>query len=299
MTAAISLGACTTLPKPEPVPLQLQAFQTHEFEIDQTTAIRSVMSVFQDLGYIIQSADKDVGFITATSPMRDTTGFLSILLALGGTASSSSSQTRATAVIEEVKPNLTTVRLNFVVNSRDLTNGARSEHDKPIEDPEPYRVAFDKIEDAIFVRTAARATPAAAGPTPANPNASAGPAVAGATPANAPAGTSQGARATVAASPANSAAPANSPSPVGASTSVAGATPANAATPVAAEIPGATPAPAADAPTNAATSQAAKPPPPPTINPADAVPRPPTDRRQQQHMQPSLPRPVRVIQTQP
>jgi hypothetical protein len=166
-TLTMSLGACTTLPgKPEPLPLQLQAFQTHEFEVDQTTAIRSVMSVFQDLGYIIQSADKDVGFITATSPTRDTTGFLNFLIALGGTATSSSSQTRATAVIEEVKPNLTTVRLNFVVNSRHLARGAASDQDKVIEDPEPYRVAFDRIEDAIFVRTAARSAPGAAGAAP-------------------------------------------------------------------------------------------------------------------------------------
>jgi hypothetical protein len=255
----MSLGACTTLPgRPEPLPLQLQAFQTHEFEVDQTTAIRSVMSVFQDLGYIIQSADKDVGFITATSPRRDTTNFLNFLIALGGTASSSSAQTKATAVIEEVKPNLTTVRLNFVVNSRFVTNGSPSGNDKPIEDPEPYRVAFDKIEDAIFVRVAARSSPAAAGPTPADPNAPAAPAVAGATPANSP-------------------------------------SPGNAPTPVMATAPGAATTPAAGT-TPAATTPPGKSTSAPTINPADAVPRPPADPKQQ-HMLPSVPRPVRVIQT--
>ncbi len=167
LTAAACLGACTTVPrKPEPLPLQLQALQTREFEVDHTTAMRSVMSVFQDLGYIIQSADKDVGFITASSPAKGSATFVDLLLTLGGSSPSRTTlQTRATAVLEELRPNLTTVRLNFVVNRRNSSDGSDSEFDKPIEDPEPYRVAFSKIEDAIFVRSAGASsgsTPAAA-----------------------------------------------------------------------------------------------------------------------------------------
>ncbi len=159
LAAVTWLAACTAVPrKPEPLPLQLQALQTREFEVDHTTAMRSDMSVFQDLGYIIQGADKDVGFITASSPARGTTAtFIDLLLALGssGTAARTTSQTRATAVIEEVRPNFTTVRLNFVINMRSSSSdGGDSENDRPIEDPEPYRVAFSKIEDAIFVRSA-------------------------------------------------------------------------------------------------------------------------------------------------
>jgi hypothetical protein len=156
LAAVAAVSACTTVPrKPEPLPLQLQALQTREFEVDHTTAMRSVMSVFQDLGYIIQSADKDVGFITASSPAKGSATFVDLLLTLGGTSPSRTTlQTRATAVLEELRPNLTTVRLNFVVNTRNSSDGSDSEMDRPIEDPEPYRVAFNKIEDAIFVRSA-------------------------------------------------------------------------------------------------------------------------------------------------
>jgi hypothetical protein len=171
LAAVAAVSACTTVPrKPEPLPLQLQALQTREFEVNHTTAMRSVLSVFQDLGYIIQSADKDVGFITASSPAKGRATFVDLLLTLGGSSPARTTlQTRATAVIEELRPNLTTVRLNFVVNRRNSSDGSASEFDNPIEDPEPYRVAFSKIEDAIFVRSAggsSGATPAAAAQPP-------------------------------------------------------------------------------------------------------------------------------------
>ena len=166
ITVVAGLAACeTTGRKPDPLPLQVQSYQTREFEVDQMVAMRSVMSVFQDLGYTIQSADKDVGFITAMSPARKSTTFLDVLVALAGDGSETTSQTRATAVVEEVRPSFTTVRLNFVVSSRQSSNGTVSEEDKPIEDPQPYQVAFDKIEDAIFIRSSTRPQPAVAGPT--------------------------------------------------------------------------------------------------------------------------------------
>jgi len=33
------------------------------------------MTVFQDMGYVISSADRDTGLITAAGPSRDTGGF--------------------------------------------------------------------------------------------------------------------------------------------------------------------------------------------------------------------------------
>jgi hypothetical protein len=170
---AASLSACTvyTLKDEQPLPLQVQAYQTREFEIDKTLAMSSVISVFQDLGYIIQSADKDVGFVTATSPTREQRGFLGMKLILNGSLLNATSQTRATAVLEEIRPGFTTVRLNFVVNSRSGSDkGFVSETDAPVTEPEPYSVAFNKIEEAIFVRAQARGStppPAGAGQTPA------------------------------------------------------------------------------------------------------------------------------------
>jgi hypothetical protein len=56
----LCMAGCTIAP-PAPTPLQIQAFQSHEFETQKRVAFGSVLSVFQDLGYIVQSADIETG----------------------------------------------------------------------------------------------------------------------------------------------------------------------------------------------------------------------------------------------
>jgi hypothetical protein len=145
---AISLTGCATAPQQSQTSLQIQSFQTKEFEASKTATFGSVVSVFQDLGYIVQGADKDTGFITATSPASNKTGFWE---AMGGVTASG--QTKATAFVEEIRPKFVTVRLNFV-STKHVSGayGQNSDRDTPVLDPKPYQVAFDKIETAIFVR---------------------------------------------------------------------------------------------------------------------------------------------------
>jgi hypothetical protein len=132
--------------------LQVQAFQTHEFEAPKKTVFASVVSVFQDLGYIVESADVETGFVTSASASVNKTGFWQ---AMGGVASSG--RTRATAFVEEIRPNFVTVRLNFVdTQNASTAYGQQSSNDKPVMEPEPYQVAFDKIEEAVFIRLGAR-----------------------------------------------------------------------------------------------------------------------------------------------
>lgn len=156
ISSLVLCSACVTPPKGPQSSLEIQAFQQKEFEAAKGVAFGSVVSVFQDLGYIVQSADKDTGFITANSPMTNKTGFWD---AMGGVAQGGN--TRATAFIEEIRPGFTTVRLNFVNSQKASTAyGQSHEADKPIMDPKPYQVAFNKIEDAIFIRsgTSAKST---------------------------------------------------------------------------------------------------------------------------------------------
>lgn len=58
---------CAVQQKSTKTSLELQAIQAKEFETTKKIAFASVLSVFQDLGYIIGSADFDTGFITAKS----------------------------------------------------------------------------------------------------------------------------------------------------------------------------------------------------------------------------------------
>jgi hypothetical protein len=146
-----AIAGCATT-SAAPTSLELQSFQAREFETTKTVAFGSVLSVFQDLGYIVASADKDTGFITAASPAGNKTGFLE---ALSGV--SSSGQTKATAFVEEIRPGFTNIRLNFVDTKRSSSiYGQSADQDKPILDPKVYQSAFGKIEDAIFVRSGTR-----------------------------------------------------------------------------------------------------------------------------------------------
>lgn len=142
LLAALILGCATTAP--QKTSLELQAFQSREFETSKKIAFASVLSVFQDLGYIVNSADLETGFITSQSPTK-----------LGGLFVNVMENTKATAFIEEISSGKTRVRLNFV-NYRETSTeyGAKSVKDMPIEDPQIYQNAFSKIQEAIFIRSA-------------------------------------------------------------------------------------------------------------------------------------------------
>jgi hypothetical protein len=127
----LSLSGCASTGT-DMTSLQVQAFQTHEFEAPKKAVFGSVVSVFQDLGYIVESADVETGFITSASASVNKTGFWQ---AMGGAASSG--KTRATAFVEEIRPNFVTVRLNFV-DTQNVSSayGPQSSQDK--QDPRRF-----------------------------------------------------------------------------------------------------------------------------------------------------------------
>ena len=140
------ISACAA-PGVQKTPLEIQSMQTRDFEVDRNTAFRAVLSVFQDVGYIVESADNETGFITGSSPTDSKTNIWF------GTKDSKT--TRATAFVEELRPNLSRVRLTFVnAYSSSSSYGQYSEKDTVILEPEAYASAFERIENAIFVRTA-------------------------------------------------------------------------------------------------------------------------------------------------
>ena len=149
ISSCILLGGCPSAAKSLKTSLEIQAIQSQQFETSQGIAFASVLSVFQDLGYIVKSADKDTGFITAQSATQDSTSLWS---ALGGFAKNS--KTNATAFVEQLKEGTTKVRLNFVVsNASSSVYGQNKASDTVVEDPKVYQSAFSKIGDAIFIRS--------------------------------------------------------------------------------------------------------------------------------------------------
>lgn len=67
------LSGCTIPPPPKPKlnPLQIQTLQTQAFTAAKRTTFNAVMTVLQNNGYLIQSANFKTGYITAKSPTSD------------------------------------------------------------------------------------------------------------------------------------------------------------------------------------------------------------------------------------
>ena len=161
LVGSLLLTACVQPVKPQKTSLEIQAIQAKTFDADKKTTFNSVMSVLQDLGYIIISASLDTGFITAESPNKQANPMLSSVYMLLNGGMRVEGKTAVTVSIEEISPKKTRVRLNLVekkvVNG---TNGQRASDDTPIEDPQVYVNAFDKIGEAIFIRQSQNSSPA-------------------------------------------------------------------------------------------------------------------------------------------
>ena len=140
-------GCETTKPKVNLTPLEIQSIQSRTYEHSKDIVFPSVMSVFQDLGYSINSADVATGLITAESAAESNKA-LKFWLNI-----SKVSQTKANAFIEEIG-NKTKVRINFVItNKKSFGYGQTDREDEQILTPQPYQNAFEKIESAIFLRS--------------------------------------------------------------------------------------------------------------------------------------------------
>lgn len=139
--------------KPQLTPLELQAIQSKEFETTKDNLFGAVMTVVQDLGYQVQSADLNTGFITAISATEQKTNFF---MALGG--ASATANTKMTAFVQNMPNGFSRVRLNFLVSkTTSSAYGQTNQNDRPILEPDVYRNAWDKIDEALFVAGALEA----------------------------------------------------------------------------------------------------------------------------------------------
>jgi len=144
LMTAMMVG-CASSPSTQMTPLEIQALQTREYETSKHIAFASTLTVFQDLGYIIESADEDTGFITAASPTDTKLNWW--------TFAKDSQTTRVTSFVEEMRPNYTRVRVTFV-NSKSSSSsyGQYSEKDTVIFEAGAYEAVFNRVGNEIFVR---------------------------------------------------------------------------------------------------------------------------------------------------
>ena len=133
------LTACATTP--QMTPMEIQEMQTRDFEGGKKIVFNAVVSVFQDLGYVVNQADLETGIITAEGTTQTDFG-----MALFGV--NKNEQAVASAFVEELGQE-TRVRLNFVIRTR---TGIAGRDDRAVLDHEVYQSAFERIEQAVFIR---------------------------------------------------------------------------------------------------------------------------------------------------
>jgi len=153
MTPAIGFA------KKAPVPsgLELQQIQTRDIDGSKSVVFGAVMSVLQDSGYRIQAADKDTGLITGIASTKANLTWMPFV----GFGSSKKSPI-VSAYIEDKTASITRVRLSFVMAKvrSSLGYGTGQQDEEPIYDAQVYQDAFEKINQAVFIRVNAETGPA-------------------------------------------------------------------------------------------------------------------------------------------
>ena len=178
--SVVTLLACFGGTKqPQLTSLEKQALQTRTYEHSKEIVFNSTISVLQDLGYVIKSANKDTGIIFATSPLVQTSsGAQEFFL-----GTNEEQLSRCNAFVEAL-PHSTRLRLTFLLTTRteegpgafdddgpSWAAGRKTSKEQPVYDAKTYQDAFNLIEEAIFLRTPSPAPKRP--PTPAAPKPSA------------------------------------------------------------------------------------------------------------------------------
>jgi hypothetical protein len=100
--------------------VELRSFQTRAFDTtDKHKMMRTIIAVLQDLGFIIDKTDEDLGMVTGTK--------------LSGY------QIRMTVIVQPRGDKQLAVRASAIYNN------------SPIEDPLPYQDFFTALEKGIFL----------------------------------------------------------------------------------------------------------------------------------------------------
>ena len=148
--ALLVSAGCNTAPTSPQTSLDLQAIQAKDFTTTKQGAFDATLSVLQDAGYVIVSADFTSGFITGKAPTQSKMDMWWGAMNNGG---------KVTATVSARGENTCRIRLNFVsyAQRKSAWNPAQDViNETPITDPELYRRVFTRIEEALFIAKATK-----------------------------------------------------------------------------------------------------------------------------------------------
>jgi hypothetical protein len=163
--ALLPLGACASAGGGTVVPassLQQRQLESRTYPTSDTKALmRAVLGALQDKGFIVRSADAELGLITATreaaQPASDAQKVgraLAIVMTYGVAAllpgpKDTSSLLEATANVAAFGQE-TRVRINFQLKR--LENGSRVKDVRTVLDPGVYQEFFSELDKGLFLQ---------------------------------------------------------------------------------------------------------------------------------------------------
>ena len=158
----IALGGCATvatIPFPSGIfdqgpartPVELQAIQTREFEADKRQVMSALIAVFQDEGYRINQTDFDIGVVSATTPEEKQFTEPTTILGLFESTIPFTSQRTINAVVSEISPSRSTLRITMIVEAKTLSP-AVAPYSGTDTNPERYQSIFAKIQQGLFLK---------------------------------------------------------------------------------------------------------------------------------------------------
>ena len=150
--AMIAIVACVPTPQNTQTQLQVRQFQTRSYSTgDMAMVMRAVLNVLQDDGYIITTANSDLGVLAATREIDiESTGEAILASAFMG-AQARWKKNMTMEVTANVSPygNECRVRANFQTKTHD-NRGAVMEV-KQIGDEQFYTEFFSRVDKGIFI----------------------------------------------------------------------------------------------------------------------------------------------------
>ncbi|HSB44825.1 MAG TPA: hypothetical protein VLD60_07430 [Nitrospira sp.] len=129
LAASLQLYGCAPEPSqdlfaPTEAQMKLRSFQTRTFDVsDRQVALRAVIAVLQDLGFIIERANEPLGLVTAARFSEP--NYLEIV--------------GVTVTVRPQGEGRMMIRANAIHNN------------KPIEDPKVYQNFFASLERSLFI----------------------------------------------------------------------------------------------------------------------------------------------------
>ena len=175
----LGVSSCATFgggtPPPPPLtPVEIEQLQSRTFASSADSVFKATLGALQGLGYIIDNANMQAGFLSATTPRQvvqanGDVGILEGLLAalivgaaagLAGTPTYPDGHVPADKITRHVRLSAnarqrgseTILRISLVeVINRAGGRGQHSGADAPIHDGQSYEKIFQRIEDELFV----------------------------------------------------------------------------------------------------------------------------------------------------